>query len=129
MTSQNYTNAYFLNNNKLPNILNMCDTHMEQKLEFIIKIYFIVHNCELELLFSSQRACAISLGFMIIEIKIHVQSLIRLVFSRHVWLMTFARLCLALHLPHTRNIHEEISFSLRFIAISLFSNDYINYMK
>lgn len=32
----------------------MRDTHMEQKLEFIIKIYFIDTNCELELLFSSQ---------------------------------------------------------------------------
>lgn len=37
-------------------LLYMRDTHMEPKLKFIIKIYFIVTNCELELLFSIQ-AC------------------------------------------------------------------------
>lgn len=67
----------------------MCDIHMEQKLEFIIKIDFIATNCELELLFSSQARYAISLDFMIIEIKFEVQLLTHLVLTRHVWLMTF----------------------------------------
>lgn len=65
----------------------MCDIHMKQKLEFIIKIDFIATNCELELLFSSQACYAISLDFMIIEIKFEVQ--LFLVLTRHVWLMTF----------------------------------------